>query len=149
MPAKPSRSPLPLSGEEGPLAQEAQLPMVHDRDDNGKNEPMVSEVILPFAIQSRLVVPKTGVQEEVEAIIDRGCTHCLISLPTVLRLEIRTKPLTHPIRFEQVVGLLIAGPLPRSSLSLSGWRWVTLGTHPFHGGTKHGRNSDSRPGMAR
>lgn len=76
---------------------------------------MVNEVICPFTIQSKLVVPKTGVQGEVEAIIDRGCIHCLISLSTVLKFGIMTKTMTRPIWFEQVNGLLMGEGLPCSS----------------------------------
>lgn len=78
----------PPNGEEGTPAQGFTL---YDSDNEGKDNPLVSETICRFIIKSKLAVPKTGAQGEVEAIIDTGCTRCLISLPTVLKLGIRMK----------------------------------------------------------
>ncbi|XP_060545015.1 retrotransposon-derived protein PEG10 isoform X5 [Pantherophis guttatus] len=53
------------------------------------------------------MAPKTGTQGTFQALIDSGCTRCLINLPTVLKLGIRVKKLNHPIQFEQVDGSLV------------------------------------------
>lgn len=96
--------------------------MGYGSNDNGKDNRMVSEAIHPFAIWSKLVVQKTGAQGEVEAIIDMGCTLCLINLPMVLKLGIEMKTMTQPIQFNQVDESLIVGApamlLSSSSLSL-------------------------------
>lgn len=106
--------PLPPSGKE----ETQETPQLADYDSNdSKDDPIVSEAICPFVIKSRLVVPKTGDQGEMEIIIDTGCTRCLVSLPTVQKLGIRTKPLANPICFEQIDGSQIGGPQPRVSLS--------------------------------
>lgn len=56
---------------------------------------MVTKATCPFTIKSRLVVPKMGAQGKVEAILDMGCTQCLISLPLYQKLGIWTRPLTN------------------------------------------------------
>lgn len=58
---------------------------------------MVSEVIWPFTIPAKIMAPKSRIQGNVEALIDSGCTSCLISLQTVLKLGIRVNPLTYKI----------------------------------------------------
>lgn len=95
----------PTSGELSPGAPDTD----GLRHDEGEDNPMVWEAIHPFAILSRIVAPKTGAQREVDTIIDTGCTRCLIKLPTVLKMGIRTKTMTQPIRFEQVDGSLMGG----------------------------------------
>lgn len=69
---------------------------------------MVNEPVRPFIVKMRIIVPKTGAQGEVVVIIDTDFTHCLINLPTVLKLGIQTKKITPPIHFEQVEESLIA-----------------------------------------
>lgn len=64
---------------------------------------MIRGALHPFALKILLVVPETGVQGDIEAIIDTGCT----SPHTVEQLGIRTWPLPHPISFEQVNRMLI------------------------------------------
>lgn len=56
-------------------------------------------------------MPETGAQE-VEAVIDTGCTRCLIWL------GIRMRPLAQPICFEQVDGTLIGGAPAKSVTEL-------------------------------
>lgn len=60
--------------------------MTYDSDDEGEDDPMVSEPICPFIVKSKITTPKTGAHKELEAIIDMGCTSFLINLPTVLKL---------------------------------------------------------------
>lgn len=115
----------PPEGEEGTPAPEATLTTACDSDDDSETDPMVSKAIHPFVIKLRIVVPRTGTQGDIEAIIDTGCTRCLTSLPTVQKLVIRTKPLACPISFEQVDGSLIVGAP------------ITLGTHLGCGGAKN------------
>lgn len=55
---------------------------------------MMSKPIHTFAIKAKIIAPKTGAHKELKAIIDTGCTHYLINLPTILRLGIRMKKLT-------------------------------------------------------
>lgn len=54
----------------------------------------------------RLVVPETG---DVEAMIDTGCTRCLIGLHLIKQLGIKIRPLICPICIDQVDGMLIGG----------------------------------------
>lgn len=69
-------------------------PATYDTDDKGEDDPMVSEPIRSFAVKAKITAPKTGAQEELQAIINTGCTRCLINLLTVLRLEIWMKKMT-------------------------------------------------------
>lgn len=68
---------------------------------------MVSEAIRPFTNPGKIMKLKSIAQGNVEVIIDLGCTLCLISLQTILKLGIRVRTLIRPLKFEQVNGLLI------------------------------------------
>lgn len=61
---------------------------------------MVSGSICPFSILVNIIALKLGVQGELEALIHSGCTHCLISMPMVLRLRIQVRKLTQYMRIE-------------------------------------------------
>lgn len=76
--------PPPTQGGEGAPVENLQLPAPYDSN-NGEDE-MVSRPIPPFAIAAKIIVPKTRVQTDLNVLIDYGCTRCLISLPTVLKL---------------------------------------------------------------
>lgn len=72
-------------------------------------------------------MPETGVPGEVAAVIDIGCTQCLISSLIIEQLGIRAHLLNHPICFEKVNGSLIGGtPATR----------VTELTHLIHSSPK-------------
>uniref|UniRef100_A0A8C6YHQ4 Uncharacterized protein n=1 Tax=Naja naja TaxID=35670 RepID=A0A8C6YHQ4_NAJNA len=59
---------------------------------------------------------KKGEAEELEAVIDTGCSRYLIGLPIIEQLGIKTNPLKRPIRFEQVDGTLI-GETPATQMT--------------------------------
>lgn len=57
----------------GTLAQGGPPLATGDSDDDSKDDLMVNEAIHPFdAIMSKLVVPKTGMEGEIEAIFTWG-----------------------------------------------------------------------------
>lgn len=88
-------SPPPNEGE-GIPTRDIQQPVPYDSEDEGKDDQMVSEAICLFAIPMKIIVPKYGAQVEVDTLIDSGCTRCLISWQTVLKLGIRAKKKTCP-----------------------------------------------------
>ncbi|KAK9395807.1 RTL1: Retrotransposon-like 1 [Crotalus adamanteus] len=70
-------------------------------------DPMVSQPISPFAIPISLTSPTTGQTGEYQALIDSGCTQCLVSKGVVKKVGIRVHRLARPIHFEQVDGSLL------------------------------------------
>lgn len=78
----------PSSEGEGTPTEEDQKPAPYESNDEGEEDLMVSGAVCPFSILLRIVVPKTGDQGDLEALIDSGCTHWLMSMPMVLRLGI-------------------------------------------------------------
>ncbi|KAK9397281.1 hypothetical protein NXF25_020642 [Crotalus adamanteus] len=72
-------------------------------------DPMVSEPIVPFTIPITLTSPVTGESMPLSALLDTGCTRCLISKGVVQQMRIRVARLKSPIRFEQVDGSLLGG----------------------------------------
>ncbi|KAK9395784.1 RTL1: Retrotransposon-like 1 [Crotalus adamanteus] len=83
------------SGEQTPALEEY-------KDGDRAEDPMVSEPIAPFAIPITLTSPLMGRSSEYHALIDTGCTRCLISREVVQTVGIRVTRLASPIRFEQV-----------------------------------------------
>lgn len=122
--------PPPTQEGEGALADHLQLPAPYNSDDNGEDNSMVSWPIPPFAIAAKLLVPKTGVQTDLNVLIDLGCSRCLISLPAVLKVEVCTKLLSIAMRFKQANGSL-TGSSPATHvtepISLQmGQHWETI-----------------------
>ncbi|KAK9395824.1 retrotransposon-derived protein PEG10 [Crotalus adamanteus] len=82
-----------------------------DSNDEGENDPMVSQQILPFSLPAKLVIPTSGAQIDLNVLIDSGCTRCIISLAFAMKMGIRAKQLSKPMRFEQADGSLMGGTL--------------------------------------
>lgn len=80
------------------------MPAQYDSDDEGKNDPMVSQLILPFVFLVKVIVPNTGAQMDLNLLIDPGCTRCIINLPMVVKLGIHANLLPLAMRFEQADG---------------------------------------------
>lgn len=83
--------------------------IVYDEDTGNPEDPMVSEPIHPFTIPIVLVSPHSGCRGEYDALIDTGCTQCLISEVVVKKVGIRVRPLRKPVWFKQVDGSLLGG----------------------------------------
>ncbi|KAK9408175.1 hypothetical protein NXF25_006949 [Crotalus adamanteus] len=85
-------------------------PVLQEHEEEGSVEdPMVSEPIVPFTIPITLTSPVTGESKPFQALLDTGCTRCLISKGVVQQMQIRVARLKSPIRFEQVDGSLLGG----------------------------------------
>lgn len=69
---RPLRSPLAQARGGGILAWDIQHPAPYDSEDEGEDDLMVNEVIRPFAIPAKIIVPKSVAQEKVDALIDSG-----------------------------------------------------------------------------
>lgn len=54
-----------------PPAKGEGMPVTYDSDDKGENDPMVSDPIHPFAVKSKIIAPKTGAHEELEAMREK------------------------------------------------------------------------------
>ncbi|XP_039213407.1 uncharacterized protein LOC120314410 [Crotalus tigris] len=84
-------------------------PVDEESDDDPIDDPMVSEPIAPFILPIVLTSPHSGEQWECKALIDTGCTRCLISRELALEHGIHLHRLAQPVRFEQVDGSLLGG----------------------------------------
>ncbi|KAK9412177.1 hypothetical protein NXF25_003352 [Crotalus adamanteus] len=85
-------------------------PVLQEYEEEGPVEdPMVSEPIVPFTIPVTLTSPVTSESMPFQALLDTGCTRCLISKGVVQQMRIRVTRLKSPIRFEQVDGSLLGG----------------------------------------
>lgn len=67
-------------------------------------DPMVSELISPFIIPVTIRHPGTGKEGDLGALIDSGCTQCLIRHLIVEALGVRIVNLKKPITFKQMDG---------------------------------------------
>lgn len=80
-----------------------------DSDDSEPNGPIVSDLIHLFIIPVALQNIHTSVTVHQGALIDLGCTHCLIHMAVVDSLGIHTLNLGTPIWFEQIDGSMLGG----------------------------------------
>ncbi|XP_039215403.1 uncharacterized protein LOC120315311 [Crotalus tigris] len=110
-----TQQPTPAARRGSPATPEAmavardQMEGGEDSPDDGSTDPMVSEPIRPFVLPIVLTSPATGVRRACQALIDTGCTRCLISRKVAVESGFRIYKLTQPIRFEQVDGSLLGG----------------------------------------
>lgn len=72
-------------------------------------DPMVCDPIRPFIIQVTLKHPQTGKADNQEALIDTGCTHCLLWRSISDSLGVHIVKLRVPIVFEQMDGSTLGG----------------------------------------
>lgn len=101
----------PTTQEEGVnTPAKARIPLVeYDSEDEGPEDPMVSNPIRPFIIPVTLKKPDGDRGGVYGALIDSGCTRCLINHRVVIDLGLRVVRLHKPIRFEQVDGTILGG----------------------------------------
>lgn len=84
--------------------------MISDNsEDSEPDDPMVSDLIHPFVILVMLRNVCTSAMVDQGALIDSGCTHCLIRRTVVNSLGLHTVKLKTPIRFEQMDRSLLGG----------------------------------------
>lgn len=74
-------------------------------DDN----PLVSGPIAPVTMPIELQLPGTGQKASLRALLDSGCTRCLVSPALVEKLRIRPRRLKCPIAFCQLNGSVVGG----------------------------------------
>lgn len=70
---------------------------------------MVSNPIHPFVIPVVVWNVRTSATVEQGALIDSGCTHCLIRRTVVDSIGFHLVKLKSPIKFEQMDGSLLGG----------------------------------------
>lgn len=80
-----------------------------ESDEDDPNDPMVSNPVRPFVIPVVIQNTRSGVGDEQSALIDSGCTQCLIRQSVVDNLAIWVRTLQTPIRFEQMDGSILGG----------------------------------------
>lgn len=96
------------------------------KDAEDTSDPMVSGSIHPFTIPVGLEHPHTGKQCRKQALIDTGCTRCLIKWAVVEELGLWEVKLHNPISFEQMDGSILSGrPITHVTQPL----WLTVGNH--------------------
>lgn len=103
-------------------------------DEDDLNDPMVSNPVKPFVIPVVIRNTHTGVGSNQGALIDSGCTQCLIHRSVVDELAIWVVALRTPIRFEQMDGTMLGGAQLHMSPSSSSWNRGTLGIYTICGG---------------
>lgn len=92
-----------------PVSPEEVLVASHDSEDSVPNDPMASALIHPFVIPVTVRNLRTSLAVCHGALIDSGCTCCLICRAIVNRLGLGPVSLRTPIRFEQMDGSLLGG----------------------------------------
>ncbi|KAK9391826.1 hypothetical protein NXF25_017413 [Crotalus adamanteus] len=80
----------------------------YDQEDP-EQDPMVSSPVVPFTIPICLTNCNSKHHITCQALIDSGCTRCLINRRVVDALGLRLVKLSRPISFEQVDGSLLGG----------------------------------------
>lgn len=63
----------------------------YENDSEGKDDLMVSGTIIPMTTQVEILVPSSGVMGILTALLDSGCTQCLIILQTMKKLGLRLR----------------------------------------------------------
>lgn len=76
------------------------------RESEGDVDPMVCMPIKPFVIQ---VVVEVQRCRKCTALIDSGCTRCLMSEAVATSLGVGLQKTARPISFEQIDGSLLGG----------------------------------------
>lgn len=103
------------SGKDGGNPGEAgedRLPEEHGgSDEDDPNDSMVSDPVRPFIIPVVIRNTHMGEGSNQGALIDSGCTRCLIQRSVVTALAIRVVALRTPIQFEQMDGSVLGGTL--------------------------------------
>lgn len=62
----------------------------YEGDSKEEDYPMVSGTIIPIITQVEILVPSSGVRGPLMALLNLGCTRCLISIQTVEKLGLRS-----------------------------------------------------------
>lgn len=91
--SRPQEAKSPIGSDSVPSAP-------YDSEDSDPNDSMVSEPTHSFVIQVTLKNLRTSVTLNHGALIDSGCTHCLMCRGIVNSLGLRTICLRTPIKFE-------------------------------------------------
>lgn len=77
-----------------------------ESEDDGESDLMVCMPIKPFVIP---VVVEAHRHQKCTALIDSGCTRCLMSTAVTTSLGVGLQKLSRPIRFEQMDSSLLGG----------------------------------------
>lgn len=91
----------------GPVEKEDVPPTPQGVEDQPPDDPMVNAPVHPFVIPVQLRNIHTSATLQRQALIDSGCTRCLMARTIVDQLGLHTVPLTLPIRFEQMDGSIL------------------------------------------
>lgn len=70
---------------------------------------MVSAPVHHLEAKMDIAALCSGTRQGVKAVIDLGCSFCLISQLTVQRLGLHVRKFRKPVKFEQVNGTLLVG----------------------------------------
>lgn len=71
--------------------------IIYDEDVKTSEDPMVSEPIHPFILPITITSTYSGHRRQYNALLDTGCTRCLISEHIVRQTGIRVRPLHTPV----------------------------------------------------
>uniref|UniRef100_A0A2H6N3G1 Uncharacterized protein n=1 Tax=Micrurus carvalhoi TaxID=3147026 RepID=A0A2H6N3G1_9SAUR len=83
--------------------------MENDVEGDTSDDPMVSKPIQPFILPVTLWKKRTEQGIKVGALIDSGCTRCLVTKAVVDKIGLNLIKLKVPIKFEQVDGSILGG----------------------------------------
>lgn len=96
-PKKTEGTPIPQDDDQG-------LTDIDDDDD-----PLVSGLITPVTVPIELHFPGSGLEATLRALLDSGCTRCLVNLALVEKLGIWLRRLKVPVTFCQLDGSVVGG----------------------------------------
>lgn len=88
----------------------------YESDSEGEDEPMVSGTILPMTATVVILMSSSGVRGTLTALLDSGCTRCLLSPQVVEKLGMRLRKLQRPMASSQL-DRLITGGVPATCLT--------------------------------
>lgn len=74
-----------------------------------KDDPLISRLIEPVTLPQELWIPSSGRKVRLKALLDSGCTRCLISPTLVGKLGVHLKRPKNPIAFCQLDGSIVGG----------------------------------------
>uniref|UniRef100_A0A2D4IEP7 Peptidase A2 domain-containing protein n=1 Tax=Micrurus lemniscatus lemniscatus TaxID=129467 RepID=A0A2D4IEP7_MICLE len=90
-------------------SQPVMNPEIIDSEEDNQEDTTVSSQVLPFLIPVVLGNQQNGMRGRYGALVDTGCTRCLINQLVVDELKLSVEFMKQPMKFEQVDGSLLGG----------------------------------------
>lgn len=105
------------SSSDGKGTPTKRIKTILESDSGGEDDPIVSGTIIPMTIRVEVTVASSGCKGLLTALLDSGCTRCLVSTGVVEKLEVQLRELKKTIAFSQLDGTVMGGAWLRFSQS--------------------------------